>query len=495
MDFSPTNSGVVHFIGIGGIGMSGIATILHDQGYQVSGSDQGENANTEKLRKMGIPLEIGHQGTYVASASIVVISSAIRESNPELVKARALGLPIVRRAEMLAEIMRLTPSIAVAGTHGKTTTTSLLATLLCENDLDPTIVSGGIINAYGTNARLGRDPWVVAEADESDGSFVKLPAVIAIVTNIEPEHMEHYGSEENLYNAFLRFVENVPFYGMILACGDDRGVRTLKERVKDRRFLTYGIHKENDIRVCHLEATEKGMTFEMHLSGHFQQFCPSYGGPDRIESCFLPMFGHHNALNATACMTVGLFLGIDPLGLKKGLKSFQGVKRRFSILGTKQDVTFVDDYAHHPTEIRFVLEGARKLGHDRLIAVVQPHRYTRLNALFHDFASVCATHADEVVVLPVYGAGEPPMGKDHRGLCHAIQSLGTPAHALDTQEDLDAFLKTNTQGKDMVLFMGAGSVTQWAHTLFESFEKQTQQTEKNTGKICSSIQRLHMRSA
>lgn len=465
MRFCPHSTGPIHFIGIGGIGMSGIATILKSLNYQVTGSDLAGGYVLERLGSQGIDISLNHHSSLIEKAAVVVVSSAIREDNPELIKARALGLPIVKRAEMLAEIMRLRPSIAVAGTHGKTTTTSLIATLLSSAEFDPTIISGGIINAYGTNARLGKGEWVVAEADESDGTFVKLPATIAVVTNIEAEHMDFYGDLDSLKRAFLQFMENIPFYGVSVVCGDDPIVRQLHAEIVDRRLITYGLLDGVDVRVHLKDVGQKGIMFDLEFSQHFFKMNTRYKGPSFLEGFFLPMVGGHNMLNATAALIVGLELGLSLDQLHTGLKDFQGVSRRFSILGQPQGITVIDDYAHHPTEIRAVLAGARGLTKGRVIAVMQPHRYSRLCHLYEDFVKAC-DEADEVVVAPVYAAGEASLeGINHHNLASKIESRGKRVHTLGGELDLTPLIQRLAKAGDIVVCMGAGSISQWAKNL------------------------------
>lgn len=456
----PRNIGPVHFIGIGGIGMSGIAEILHDQGYTVQGSDAALNPNVQRLRDMGIKVEIGQSGDNLGQAEVVVVSSAIKKDNPELVAARAKALPIVRRAEMLAEIMRFKTAIAIGGTHGKTTTTTLVATLLDAGNLDPTVINGGIINAYGTNARLGGGEWMVVEADESDGTFVKLPADVAIVTNIDPEHLDHYGDFEGVKKAFHQFVENVPFYGFAVMCLDHPEVQALVGEIKDRRVITYGQNPQADVRLVDLENVDGVSKFSVEIRDRIRLT------QLRIDGLELPMPGVHNALNATAAIAVADQLHVPAEAIRKGLKGFTGVKRRFTQTGIVGGITVIDDYGHHPVEIAAVLKAARSSTKRDVIAVVQPHRYSRLHDLFDDF-SACFNDADTVIVAPVYAAGEQPIaGVTHEELVNRIRARGhRDARVIDRPEALAPLLASRAEEGDYVVCLGAGNITQWAAAL------------------------------
>ncbi|MGV8855401.1 MAG: UDP-N-acetylmuramate--L-alanine ligase [Devosia sp.] len=456
----PRNIGPVHFIGIGGIGMSGIAEILHNQGYTVQGSDAAVNPNVQRLRDMGIKVEIGQSGDNLGLAEVVVVSSAIKRDNPELVAARARQLPIVRRAEMLAEIMRFKTAIAIGGTHGKTTTTTLVATLLDAGNLDPTVINGGIINAYGTNARLGGGEWMVVEADESDGTFVKLPADVAVVTNIDPEHLDHYGSFEGVRKAFHQFVENVPFYGFAVMCLDHPEVQALVGEIKDRRVITYGQNPQADVRLVDLETIDGVSHFAVEIRDRIRMT------QLRIDGLELPMPGVHNALNATAAIAVADQLHVPAEAIRKGLKGFTGVKRRFTRTGVVAGITIIDDYGHHPVEITAVLKAARESTKRDVIAVVQPHRYSRLHDLFDDF-SACFNDADTVIVAPVYAAGEQPIpGVTHEELVARILARGhRDARVIDRPEALAPLLASRAADGDYVVCLGAGNITQWAAAL------------------------------
>jgi UDP-N-acetylmuramate--alanine ligase len=456
----PRNIGPVHFIGIGGIGMSGIAEILHNQGYIVQGSDASANPNVQRLRDMGIRVEIGQSGDNLGQAEVVVVSSAIKKDNPELVAARAKNLPIVRRAEMLAEIMRFKTAIAIGGTHGKTTTTTLVATLLDAGNLDPTVINGGIINAYGTNARLGAGEWMVVEADESDGTFVKLPADVAVVTNIDPEHLDHYGDFEGVKKAFHQFVENVPFYGFAVMCLDHPHVQALVGEVRDRRVITYGQNPQADVRLVDLENHGGVQHFAVEIRDRIRQT------QLRIDGLELPMPGVHNALNATAAIAVADQLHVPAEAIRRGLKGFTGVKRRFTRTGTVGGVTVIDDYGHHPVEIAAALTAARQSTRRDVVSVVQPHRFSRVKDLFDDFAA-CFNDADTVIVAPIYAAGETPIpGVTHDELVNRIRARGhRDARVLDDPAALAKLIAGRVEDGDYVVCLGAGNITQWAAAL------------------------------
>jgi len=456
----PRDIGPVHFIGIGGIGMSGIAEVLVNLGHTVQGTDQAEGANVKRLRDKGVKIAIGHAADNLADARVVVISSAIRPDNPELVAARARRLPVVRRAEMLAELMRLKSCIAIAGTHGKTTTTSMVATLLDAGGFDPTVINGGIINAYGTNARLGAGEWMVVEADESDGTFLKLPADIAIVTNVDPEHLDYFKTFEAVQDAFRAFVENVPFYGFSVMCTDHPVVQSLVGRIEDHRIITYGENPQADVRLVDVSHAGGSSLFTIVLRERAGQ------APHEIKNVALPMPGRHNALNATAAIAVAHELGIADDVIRTALAKFDGVRRRFTRTGMWNGVTIIDDYGHHPVEIAAVLKAARESTKGQVIAVVQPHRFTRLAALFEQFCT-CFNDADVVIVAPVYAAGEAPIvGVDRDAL---VAGLRTHGHrrviALEGPENLASLVAGVAQPGDYVVFLGAGSITQWAYAL------------------------------
>ncbi|MEM9224550.1 MAG: UDP-N-acetylmuramate--L-alanine ligase [Pseudomonadota bacterium] len=451
--------GPVHFVGIGGIGMSGIAEVLHNLGYTVQGSDLAESANVKRLQDKGIPVAIGHAAANIEGASVLVVSSAVKRDNPELMAARARLLPIVRRAEMLGELMRLKQAIAVGGTHGKTTTTSLVATLLEAGGLDPTVINGGIINAYGTNARLGEGEWLVAEADESDGTFVKLPADIAIVTNIDPEHLDHYGSFDLVRAAFKQFVENVPFYGFAVMCLDHAEVQAMVGRIEDRRIITYGENPQADVRFMNVRPGARTV-FDVRVTDRVS------GDVRLMEGLSLPMPGIHNVANATAAVAVADRLGIEEDAIRRGLDAFRGVKRRFTHVGDWNGVAIYDDYGHHPVEIRAVLSAAREAAQGRVIAIVQPHRYTRLESLFDEFCQ-CFNDADTVLVADVFAAGEAPIpGADRDALVAGLAGRGhRDAIALPAREELAAMVAERARSGDMVICLGAGSITRWAENL------------------------------
>ncbi|MBN9025165.1 UDP-N-acetylmuramate--L-alanine ligase [Kaistia nematophila] len=456
----PRDIGSVHFVGIGGIGMSGIAEVLVNLGYRVQGSDTAENANVQRLKAKGVAVAVGHDAANLGDARVVVVSSAIKASNPELKAARERLLPVVRRAEMLAELMRLKSAIAIAGTHGKTTTTSMVAALLDAGGFDPTVINGGIINAYGTNARMGASDWVVVEADESDGTFVKLPADVALVTNIDPEHLDHYGTFDKARDAYKQFIENIPFYGFAVMCLDHPEVQSLIGRIEDRRIITYGANPQADIRYGNLRNEGGKSIFTASIRDRVT------GETAELVDLVLPMPGEHNVQNATGAIAVAHHLGISNDAIRKGLAAFGGVKRRFTHTGSWNGVEVFDDYGHHPVEIAAVLKAARASTKGRVIAVVQPHRYTRLRDLFDGFCT-CFNDADTVLVAPVYAAGETPIeGIDSDHLVDGLRVRGhRDARALEGPQALAAEIAAIAKPGDYVVCLGAGSITSWAYAL------------------------------
>jgi len=456
----PPEIGPIHFVGIGGIGMSGIAEVLINLGYTVQGSDTADNANVKRLREKGAKITIGHEAALVDGAEVLVVSSAIKRDNPELTAARAKRLPVVRRAEMLAELMRLKSCVAVAGTHGKTTTTSLVAALLDAGHFDPTVINGGIINAYGTNARLGAGDWMVVEADESDGTFLKLPADIAVVTNVDAEHLDHFQTFAAVQEAFRAFVENVPFYGFAVMCTDHPIVQRIVGRIEDRRVITYGENPQADVRLIDLDHSNGGSRFSVVVRD------AAGANAHVIDKLMLPMPGRHNALNATAAIAVARELGVSDELIRKALASFGGVRRRFTRAGEWNGVAIIDDYGHHPVEIAAVLRAARESTKGQVIAVVQPHRYTRLKSLFESF-STCFNDADVVIVADVYPAGEAPIaGADRDSLVAAIHARGhRQVIALPGPKNLAGIVKGLAKPGDYVVCLGAGNITQWAYAL------------------------------
>ena len=458
----PLDIGLIHFVGIGGIGMSGIAEVLHNLGYRVQGSDVAEGANTRRLADLGIKVAIGHRADNVGSAQVVVVSSAVKADNPEVLAARARLVPVVRRAEMLGELMRLKWSIAVGGTHGKTTTTSMVAAMLDAGGLDPTVINGGIINAYGTNARIGGGDWMVVESDESDGSFLRLPATIAIVTNVDPEHLDHYGTFDALRDAFVRFVENIPFYGFAVLCADHPEVQALIPRIADRRLITYGLGVNADIRALNLKLDRSGADFDALIESR------ATNQSRVIEGLRLPMFGQHNVLNALAAIAVAQEMGLPDETIRRALAGFAGVKRRFTKTGEAHGITVIDDYGHHPVEIAAVLRAARQAygGSGRVIAVMQPHRYTRLASLKSEFAT-CFGDADTVLISDVYAAGEAPIeGVNRDMLVGMVQRAGhRDVAALAAPGDLQGMIWKVARPGDVVVCLGAGTITAWAHAL------------------------------
>jgi UDP-N-acetylmuramate--alanine ligase len=456
----PRELGAIHFIGIGGIGMSGIAEVLNNLGYTVQGSDASESANVKRLRAKGITCFVGHEAKNIGNAEVVVVSTAIKRDNPELIAARELRLPVVRRAEMLAELMRLKTCVAIAGTHGKTTTTSLVATLLDAGGFDPTVINGGIINAYGTNARLGSGKMMVVEADESDGTFLKLPADIAIVTNIDPEHLDHFKTFDAIKDAFRSFVDNLPFYGFAVMCIDHPTVQDLVGRIEDRRVITYGVNPQSDVRLMDLDLTGGKCAFSVLIRDR------KTGLETRIDDLSLPMPGHHNALNACAAIAVAHELGMAPAQIRKAIQGFGGVKRRFTRVGEWNGATIFDDYGHHPVEIAAVLKAARASTKGQVIAVVQPHRYTRLHALFNDFCT-CFNDADAVIVAPIYAAGEAPIeGASQEDLIAGLKARGhRTVLKMNSPDELANLVRDLAKPSDYVMCLGAGTITNWAYAL------------------------------
>ena len=465
----PFNVGSIHIIGIGGIGMSGYAEVLHNLGYQVQGSDQSENANVQRLRKLGIRIAIGHDADNVLDeqgnpASVVVKSTAVKDDNPEIVSAKDKDITIIARVDLLAELMRTKWGINVSGTHGKTTTTSMIGHVMEKAGLDPTVINGGIINAYGTNTRLGESKWMVVESDESDGTFSHLPSVASVITNIDPEHLDHYGDFEALKDEFVAYANNLPFYGVLVACIDHPVVEELLPQFH-RRTITYGFSDKADIQAINVRTSPDGLTFDIKFNDpRLVNF------PQEIKNVKLPMFGKHNVLNALTTYGIGHDIGISAEKITSALAKFQGVKRRFTTTGIVDNITIIDDYGHHPVEISAVLKAGKEaiagVPGGRIIAVVQPHRYTRLASLFDDF-SKCLADADEIIIAPVYAAGEQPIeGINRDTLIDAVKKTGkTAVRALDKPEDLPAMIQKTARPGDFVICLGAGSITQWANAL------------------------------
>jgi UDP-N-acetylmuramate--alanine ligase len=461
---APDKAGLFHIVGIGGIGMSAIAEVMHTRGYRVQGSDLKESANLERLRARGISCLIGHDPQNLDGAAFLVISSAVKAGNPEFEAAKERGIPIIRRAEMLAELMRPCSTVSITGTHGKTTTTSLIADLLKAADLDPTVITGGIINAWGTNARIGKGAWMVVEADESDGTFLKLPTQIGVVTNIDPEHMDYWQEVETLHNAYAQFIEAIPFYGIAIACIDHPVVRELLAKLggaaNGRRTLTYGVAREADLRLVNLRSSRDHITFDIDLGPAVR------GGARKLDDVMLPVLGHYNALNALAAFAVAVEAGVGDDVIRSALASFAGVKRRFTRVGEWHGATIYDDYAHHPVEIAAVLRAARAAGDGRIIAVMQPHRYSRLQALFNEF-SACMDDADIAIVTPIYSAGEAPIpGIDRDELASGLRRHGHPqVLTIDDEESLADALASVAQPGDIIVGLGAGTITEWINAL------------------------------
>ncbi|SMX33811.1 UDP-N-acetylmuramate--L-alanine ligase [Actibacterium lipolyticum] len=458
----PTDVGPIHFVGIGGIGMSGIAEVLLNLGYTVQGSDLKASKITDRLAGLGAKVFVGQKAENLENAAVVVISSAIKPGNPELDAARLQGLPVVRRAEMLAELMRMKSNIAVAGTHGKTTTTTMVATLLDAGNIDPTVINGGIIHAYGSNARMGQGEWMVVEADESDGTFNRLPATVAIVTNIDPEHMEHWGDFDTLRQGFLDFVSNIPFYGLAVCCTDHPEVQALVGKITDRRIVTFGFNAQADVRAVKLTYENGVAHFDIALQNEDMV----------IEGCSLPMPGDHNVSNALSAVAVARHLGMKADEIREALANFGGVNRRFTKVGEVNGVTVIDDYGHHPVEIAAVLKAARQSTKGRVIAVHQPHRFSRLHSLFDDFCS-CFNDADVVAIAEVFAAGEDPIegaGRDDL-VAGLIRHGHRHARAIVSEEDLERLVREQAGPGDMVVCLGAGTISTWANNLPARLEK------------------------
>ncbi|CUH98196.1 UDP-N-acetylmuramate--L-alanine ligase [Leisingera aquaemixtae] len=458
----PGDVGPIHFVGIGGIGMSGIAEVLLNLGYMVQGSDLKSSKITSRLQELGARIFVGQKAENLEEAAVVVISSAIKPGNPELDEARLRGLPVVRRADMLAELMRLKSNVAIGGTHGKTTTTTMMAELMVAGGFDPTIVNGGIIHAYGSNARMGQGEWMVVEADESDGSFNRLPATIAVVTNIDPEHMEHWGDFDRLRDGFLEFVSNIPFYGIAVCCTDHAEVQALVGRISDRRVVTYGFNAQADVRAVNLTYKAGVAHFDVVLQAEERV----------IEGCTLPMPGDHNVSNALSAVAVARHLGMNSTEIREALAAFGGVNRRFTKVGEVNGVTIIDDYGHHPVEIAAVLKAARQACDGRVIAVHQPHRYSRLSNLFEDFCA-CFNEADVVAIAEVFAAGEDPIeGASRDDLVAGLIRHGhRHARALLNEEDLERLVREQARPGDMVVCLGAGTISTWANGLPERLER------------------------
>lgn len=459
----PGELGPIHFVGIGGIGMSGIAEVLLTLGYRVQGSDLKKSKITDRLESLGAQIFEGQRAENVEGAGVIVISTAIKKGNPELEEARLRGMPIVRRAEMLAELMRMKSNIAIAGTHGKTTTTTMVATLLDAGGVDPTVINGGVIHAYGSNARAGAGEWMVVEADESDGSFNRLPADIAIITNIDPEHMEHWGNFDALRQAFYNFASGIPFYGLAVCCTDHPEVQSLVGKLTDRRVVTFGFNAQADVRAVNLRY-EKGIAhFDIVLRGESAADATT---PEVIEDCTLPMPGDHNVSNCLAAVAVARHLGIKKSEIRDALANFAGVGRRFTRVGEIDGVTIIDDYGHHPVEIAAVLKAARQASTGRVIAVHQPHRFSRLSSLFDDFCT-CFNEADVVAIADVYAAGEEPIaGAGRDDLVAGLIAHGhRHARAILSEDDLERLVREQARPGDMVVCLGAGTISAWANNL------------------------------
>ena len=475
----PRDMGRLHFVGIGGIGMSGIAEVMHNLGYQVQGSDIHESQAVTRLRKHGVEVFVGpHDGKHVEGVSAVIISSAVKDDNPEVKAARAARVPVVRRAEMLAELMRLKSTVSIAGTHGKTTTTSLVSTLFLAADKKPTVINGGVINAYGTNAIMGESDWMVVEADESDGTFIRIPSTVAVVTNMDPEHLDHYGSFDNLKDAFRQFLQQLPFYGFGVLCIDHPEVQQLMARIHDRRLITYGMSPQADMRACNIRQHENGQMFDVEMADR------NSGEVHLLKDVQLPMYGEHNVCNALAAITVAREVGISDADILRGIREFGGVKRRFTKTGEVDGIRIIDDYGHHPVEIAATLHSARQAADatgGRVIGVVQPHRYSRLKHLFHEFSG-CFHDADAVIVADVYAAGEEPIeGADRDALVQGIRDHGHKhVIALPNEQMLADIVVDVAEPGDMVVCLGAGSISNWAYALPDALQALRAANKKET---------------
>ncbi len=473
----PLSIGPIHFVGIGGIGMSGIAEVLHNLGYQVQGSDLAEGTNVARLRAAGVPVMVGHAAENLGGAQVVVVSSAVRRDNPEVQAARARLVPVVRRAEMLAELMRLKWSVAVGGTHGKTTTTSLVAAVLEAAKLDPTVINGGIVNAYGTNTRLGDGDWMVVEADESDGSFLRLPSVVAVVTNMDAEHLDHWGTAEAMKEGYAQFVGNIPFYGFAVLCLDHPEVQAMIPKL-DRRIVTYGFSPQADVRAEKVITDRMGATFEVTVQDRATRRART------MKPFRLPMLGSHNVQNALAAIAIGVEMEISEEAIRSGLAGFKGVKRRFTRVGEAGGISVIDDYGHHPVEIAAVLKAARQAGARDVVAVVQPHRYTRLASLFEEFCT-CMNDAGTVIVADVYAAGEQPIpGIDKDALVEGLRARGHRSVVpLPGPDSLAEMVHAIARAGDYVVCLGAGNITAWAHALPDQLGVLQQKTPGGAGRV------------
>ncbi|MEO0696458.1 MAG: UDP-N-acetylmuramate--L-alanine ligase [Pseudomonadota bacterium] len=465
----PFRVGKIHFVGIGGIGMSGIAEVMHNLGYTVCGSDIADGPNVERLREKGIAIHIGHDAAHVEGAEAIVISTAVRPNNPEVLAARARHIPVVRRADMLAELMRLKWTVSVAGTHGKTTTTTMIAALLDEAGHDPTVINGGVINAYGTNARLGEGDWMVVEADESDGAFLRLPTTVAVVTNIDPEHLDHWGDFDALREAFDTFVENTPFYGFGVVCLDHPEVQALVGRVADRRLITYGANPQADVRAENVVFEGGGARYDIVFREPTKEGRSEEAA--RLKDVRLPMPGIHNVLNSLAAAAVARRVGASEEAIKNGFSNFKGVKRRFTEVGKWNGVTVIDDYGHHPVEIAAALRAARNVASGKVIAVVQPHRYSRVRDLFDEFCG-CMNDADLALITDIYPAGEGPIeGVTREALVDGVAAHGhRQVEALGGLDRLAALVRARAEPGDYVVCLGAGDITRYANDLVQQLQ-------------------------
>jgi UDP-N-acetylmuramate--alanine ligase len=466
--------GLIHFIGIGGIGMSGMAEILHNLGYRVQGSDLNESYITERLQKNGIKVIFGHHPQNIEGVSLIVKSTDIQDSNVEIKAAFKESIPVIKRCDMLAEIMRCKPAISVSGTHGKTTTTSMIATVFDGAQMNPTVINGGVINQFNTNAYVGDGDYIIAEADESDGTFIKIPSYIAVVTNIDPEHLNYYGTFANVKTAYKTFIENIPFYGFAVLCYDHPVVREIGAQIIDRRIIKYGVEADDlDIKAVNITQDQEGMAFDVIFSSNFMK--RNRLNSQQIEGMKLRAYGQHNVLNCLSAIAIGIEKGISIALLQKSLANFRGVKRRFTQTGEVRGIRIIDDYAHHPEEIKVTLNAARMVANMRggkVIAVMQPHRYTRLQSLMEEFAQ-SFDDADEIIISEVYSAGEQSIANiTSEKLIEKIKQYSSQSvYKLDDPLKLAEKINKLAKSSDLVVLLGAGSITKWAYDLPQQLEK------------------------
>ena len=451
----------IHFVGIGGIGMSGIAELMLDLGYEIQGSDININSNIRRLKKKGIKFFKGHDKNNIKKISAIVFSSAIKKNNPELLECEKLSIPIISRADMLAELMKYKKSIAIAGSHGKTTTTSLVGSIFFQGGLDPTIINGGVINSLSKNNRLGKSEWMIVEADESDGSFLRLPHQINIITNIDLEHLDYYKSKKNLLLAFKNFINNLPFYGYSIICTDNVNLRKLFQTIKTRKIITYSRNQDSDIKINSILRNQQNTDFSLYIKkGIFKKVHGTYNFRTTL-------LGDHNILNAAGAIAASLIAGVPMNQISTSLNKFEGVKRRFSFLGKIKNASIYDDYAHHPTEIKASYQIAKQISREKIIVIFQPHRYSRTKILQNDFIKVLKT-IDILFLLDIYPAGEKPIRDvNSKILVSKLKKMNTNTFYLKNQKQIRSYLQAYFDKDNTIVFMGAGSITHIAHNLFE----------------------------